>query len=136
MNTTLDDDIRTLNVAGTFGRDIGKTFFITEIAPYDQASLILRLVSALQVPSFEDVMDKLQSNDGGAPIEAIMGVLRGANPQAVHALIMDILGTVQIAPDPKHPGAKRALMDSDIRELRTLGEILMGAFKLNFASLA
>lgn len=139
-----EDDIKTLDVYGTFGRDAGKKFVLTEIDPLTLSGLVLRLVSSLRVSSYEELLIKLSAKPDpdeevdnglggrGSAIDAIMQLLQGADPKAVHSLIHDLLAYVKISPDPQHPGVLRALVNGDIKELRTLGEILMATGKLNF----
>lgn len=131
----LPDDARTLAVPGVHGRDAGKTFHCVEIDPLTLSGFVLRLVSALRVESYEALIETLTAKakgSDGVPIDAIMKLLQGADPRAVHALISELLDYVLITPDPKHPGVKRALLENEIREIRTLGAVLMGVAKLNF----
>lgn len=131
----LPDDARTLAVPGVHGRDAGKTFHCVEIDPLTLSGFVLRLVSALRVDSYEALIETLTAKTKGAdgvPIDAIMKLLQGADPRAVHGLIGELLDYVLITPDPKHPGVKRALLENEIREIRTLGAVLMGVAKLNF----
>lgn len=122
----------TLFVAGQYGRDAGKSFHIQEISPLILSGYVLRLVAALRVDSFEELLSEF-SNESGSPIDAIMRLLRGADPQAVHALITELVEKyVRVAPDPQHPGAVRELMVTDIQELRTLGTLLVGIAKMHF----
>lgn len=131
------DDTKTIDVLSMHGRDAGKTFHVREIDPVTFSGYVLRLVAALRVESYQGLIAEFQAYAGGAddsaPIDAIMRVLQGADPGAVHALISDLLTYVTVAPDPQHPGVSRPL-DNDIRELKTLGEVLMAAIKLNFGS--
>lgn len=130
----LPDDARMHLVHGVHGRDAGKTFHCVEIDPLTLSGFVLRLVTALRVESYEALLTQLQGTKGddSVPIDAIMKLLQGADPCAVHALIAELLDYVLITPDPKHPGVKRPLMENEIRELRTLGDVLMGVAKLNF----
>lgn len=131
----LPEDARTLAVTAVHGRDAGKTFWICEINPLVLSGFVLRLISALRVESYEALLERLttpQTSKDGVPIDAIMQLLQGADPRAVHALLTEMLDYVLITPDPKHPGVRRALLDNEIREIRTLGDVLMGVFKLNF----
>jgi hypothetical protein len=130
----LPDDARTHLVQGVHGRDAGKAFHCIEIDPLTLSGYVLRLVSALGVDSYEALLEQLQSAKGrdGVPIDAIMKLLQGADPRAVHSLIAELLDYVLITPDPKHPGVKRPLLENEIREIRTLGDVLMGVAKLNF----
>jgi hypothetical protein len=121
-------------VHGVHGRDAGKTFWCVEIDPLALSGYVLRLVSALRVESYEALLAQITGAQGkdGVPIDAVMQMLQGADPRAVHALLAELLDYVLITPDPKHPGVKRALMENEIREIRTLGDVLMGIAKLNF----
>jgi hypothetical protein len=131
----LPDDARMHPVHGVHGRDAGKVFWCVEIDPLTLSGYVLRLVSALRVESYEALLDQLQGAKGsdGVPIDAIMKLLQGADPRAVHTLISELLDYVLITPDPKHPGVKRPLMENEIREIRTLGDVLMGVARLNFS---
>jgi hypothetical protein len=130
------DDLRTLKFLGDKGRDAGKTFLLTEIEPLQMASFVLRLVSALRVESWEGLLAQLREyndeDDAPAPIDEVMGLLQGCDPARVEALIHEALKTVQIAADPRHPEAFRALEAQDMRELATLGQVLVTFGKLNF----
>lgn len=130
-----DDDQKTLPIHGIHGRDAGKTFYAVEIDPLTLSGYVLRLVSALRVESYENLLEQLTggAKGGAVPIDAIMRILQGADPRAVHALLTELIdGYVRISPDPKHPGAVRALLPNEIKEFKTLGDVLMGVFKLNF----
>lgn len=131
----LPEDARTHTVHGVHGRDAGKAFHCVEIDPLTLSGYVLRLVSALRVESYDALLDELLSaktSSGGVPIDAIMKLLQGADPRALHALIAELLDYVLITPDPKHPGVKRPLLENEIREIRTLGDVLQGVAKLNF----
>lgn len=134
----MTDDNKTLSIYATKGRDNGKTFIIEEIDPLTCSGYVLRLVAALRVDSFEDMLAEFSGEKGAdgatkAPIDAVMRVLQGADPKAVHALIGELVsGYVMVAPDPQHPGALRRVMVSDIREMATLGQILVGFARLHF----
>lgn len=132
----LTDDSKTVDLYGTHARDAGKRFEVREVDPLTMSGYVLRLVSALRVPNFETVQALFARGEDDAPadesINAILRILQGADPVAVHALVSEALQYVRIAPDPQHPEAWRALMSTDIRELRTLGEVLVAFIKLHF----
>lgn len=116
------------------GRDNGKRFRFVEIEPLALAGYALRLISALHIPDFSALMDLCAPADPDAPadqpdedkLDALLKILSGCDPVAVHALITESLSYVEIAPDPKHPEAWRPVMVSgDIQELRTLGAVVM-----------
>lgn len=135
MTPTLDDT-RSLTVYGQHGRDVRKTFMLLEVDPLTAAGFALRFNAALKVESYVELMAQWEEGEqnGEPPIDAILRTLQGADPVALHALMNELLEYVRISPDPQHPGANRPLMPNDIRELKTLGEILSGLVKLNFGS--
>jgi hypothetical protein len=132
------DATKTTTFFAAHGRDAGKHFELREADPLAMAGYVLRLVSALRIPSYETLLAVFARNDddngapGGEAIDAILRILQGADPVAVHALCTEALHYVRIAPDPQHPEAWRTLMPTDIRELRTLGDVLVAFVKLNF----
>lgn len=131
-NFALDDSLA-VTVQGTIGRDAGKSFRINEVPPVEMAGYVLRLLAALRLSDQNDLLALLRpqppegQSAAEADLTAVLRLLTGCDPRAVHALITDALAHVQIAPDPKHPTAFRALMPTDVREMATLGQIL-GAF--------
>lgn len=129
------DDIRTLIIDGATPRDVGKRFRITEVDPLTFSGFVLRLVAALRVGSYEALLGELADAARGSdtpPIDLVMRVLAGCEPDTVHKLIGEALQSVEVAADPRHPEAFRALMKTDIRDLPTLGAVLVGFVKLNF----
>lgn len=133
----INDDTRTETLHGKHGRDAGKAFTVVEIAPLACAGYVLRLNSALQITSYETLLAdwKAAADEGEPPIDLIMGALRSSDPAAVHALITELLTYVLISPDPQHPGVNRPLMATDIKEMKTLGEVLAAILKLNFSGI-
>jgi len=128
-----DTDARETSVAGVHGRDNGKQFYIEEIPPRDLAGYVLRLVSALRVESYEWLIDQVRSAGDVVPIDVVMNILQGSDPRAVHALMNELLdGFVRVSPDPQHPGVKRALLPDDIREMQTLGDVLIALGRMHF----
>jgi hypothetical protein len=128
------DDTRILIVDAASARDYGKRFRITETDPLTFSGFVLRLVAALKVESYESMLDDLKNATKAEtpPIDLVMRVLAGSDARAVHALITEALEGVEIAADPRHPEGFRALMKTDIRDLATLGQVLVGFAKLNF----
>jgi hypothetical protein len=148
----MDDDTKISKFTGTNGRDAGKTFQLTEIETTHKASFVLRLVSSLKVDSWEDLLERFDEHRDAideaqkaeaagtgkpavkAPIDLIMGTLQQCNAEAVQALVNEALLSVKVAPDPRHPEAFRALEPRDIRELSTLGEVLVKFVALNLGT--
>lgn len=132
---TLPDEALTSTLLATKGRDAGKSFRMLEINPMTKAGYVLRFNSALRVASFQALIDEWRdADDDKPPIDLVMKTLQGSDAVAVHALLNELLDYVQVAPDPQHPGAFRALMKDDIREMGTLGDVLLALVKLNFIS--
>jgi hypothetical protein len=128
------DDSRTIELTAIHGRDCGKRFEVREIDPLTLSGYVLRLVSALRVASYEALLEQFTALDKARPpIDVIMRVLQGSDPRAVHELLSELLDFVRIAPDPQHPGAFRDLNATDIREIRTLGDVMSAVVKLHFA---
>lgn len=125
---------KTTVVQGLTGRDANKRYRVTEMLKLTAASMALRLVAALHVESYEDLIVKLQGAPGqdGAPIEDILQLLQGCNPVQLEALMREALNGMEVAPDPQHPEAFRPMAAADISELRTLGSLLTAFVKLNF----
>lgn len=147
-------DKQDLTITAANGRDVNKRFKLTELGPVASAGMMLRLVSALHVDSYEDLLARLRVHDDAVaaweiaeetgqphdvpepkpPIDEIMQLLQGCDPLIVQALVREALQGIQIAADPKHPEAFRPMTEADISELRTLGELLMAFSKLNFGA--
>jgi hypothetical protein len=126
-------DTELFNVPGV-GRDAGKTFAVPHIDALDFAGYVLRLVAALRVDSYEGLLAEIQASTdaGDAPIDTIMRVLQGSDPQAIHSLIKDVLTHVLISPDPKHPNVNRKMAGNDILDIKTLGAILQTIAAIHF----
>lgn len=130
------EDSRSSIIEGATARDYGKRFKIEEVDPLTFSGYVLRLIAALKVGSYEELLGSLGDAvkaDAKPPIDLVMQVLAGCDPKAVHSLVTESLEYVQVAADPRHPEAFRPLMKTDIRDLATLGSILIGFVKLNFA---
>lgn len=130
------DDALTSTIIASKGRDAGKQFTMLEIDPMTKAGYVLRLNSALRVESFQTLIDQLRdgADSDEPPIDLIMRTLQGSDPVAVHALLSELLDYTLISPDPQHPGVNRPLAKTDIREMSTLGDIVIAHAKLNFIS--
>lgn len=133
MNNALDDT-KTQDVTAQTGRDYGKTFRVKEVGPMAMAGFILRLLHALRLGHQEDLLSFLQPGAEDVDISAVMRLLAGCDPEAVQALLHDMLDHVQVAADPQHPKAFRALNDNDIREMATLGDIIGAFVRVNVLS--
>lgn len=123
----MNDYDSTVTLAGQHGRDNGKNFQIREVPPVEMATFILRLLGAIRLEGVDELRALMTPTEGVDEIDTVLRLLAGCDATATRALILDVLKYVMVAPDPQHPGMFRALRDDDIKELRTLGDII-GAF--------
>lgn len=129
------DDAMTSTIIAATGRDAGKQFTLLEIDPMTKAGYVLRFNSALRIDSYQALIDQWRQSTEEAeepPIDTIMKTMQGADPLVLHTLLNELLDYVRISPDPQHPGVNRKLLPNDIREMKTLGEVLLALVKLNF----
>lgn len=118
------------------GRDISKQFRIPEIPPTETVTFVLRLLAAVQLSGVDELTDIMNGNrsDSDASnaerIASIMRLLSGCDPTKVRALITDALSYITIAPDPNNR-MFRKLEETDIKEMKTLGELLNAFVRVN-----
>lgn len=117
-------------------RDVGKRFRVNEISPLVLSGYMLRLVAALKGAEYEALVSELRearadTENPDAALNVVLRTLSGSDPAAVHALVTDLLTHVDIAADPRHPEGFRPLLPTDIRELKTLGDVLIALVVLN-----
>lgn len=123
----MNDADNTVSLTGQRGRDAGKTFQIAEVPPVEMTTFILRLLGAVRMDGVDELRSLMNPPDDVDQIDIVLRLLAGCDALAVRQLILDMLTYVQVAPDAQHPGMFRKLRDDDIKELKTLGEIV-GAF--------
>lgn len=117
-------------------RDVGKRFRVNEISPLVLSGYMLRLVAALKGAEYETLVSELRearadTENPDAALNVVLRTLSGSDPAAVHALVTDLLTHVDIAADPRHPEGFRPLLPTDVRELKTLGDVLIALVVLN-----
>lgn len=122
----MNDLDKSVTLTAQHGRDAGMTFKIAEVPPVEMTTFILRLLGAVRLDGVDELRALMDPTEGVDQIDVVLRLLAGCDAMAVRQLLLDMLNYVQVAPDPKHPGVFRKLND-DIRELKTLGEIV-GAF--------
>jgi len=122
----VNDLDKSVTLTAQHGRDAGMTFKIAEVPPVEMTTFILRLLGAVRLDGVDELRALMDPTEGVDQIDVVLRLLAGCDAMAVRQLLLDMLNYVQVAPDPKHPGVFRKLND-DIRELKTLGEIV-GAF--------
>lgn len=100
------------------GRDEGKTFLLREMPASQVEDWCLRALLALAKAGVE-LPDGIES--AGAAGIAAMGVqaLQGLNYTEAKPLMDEMMGCVQICPDPRNPTVIRPLVEDDIEELKT-----------------
>lgn len=116
-----------VTLAGQHGRDAGKNFKINEVPPVEMTTFILRLLGAIRLDGVDELRALMNPTGGVDELDTVLRLLAGCDALATRQLILDALKYVTVAPDPQHPGMFRALRDDDIKELKTLGQII-GAF--------
>jgi hypothetical protein len=122
----MSDLDNSVTLTAQHGRDAGMTFKVAEVPPVEMTTFILRLLGAVRLDGVDELRALMDPTEGVDQIDVVLRLLAGCDAMAVRQLLLDMLNYVQVAPDPKHPGVFRKLND-DIRELKTLGEIV-GAF--------
>lgn len=101
------------------GRDLGKTFVITEMAARKGHQWATRALFAVMNGGVEIPESILSS--GFAGIAAVGIKALGRVPAAVAEPLLDeLLLCVAIMPDPARPEVTRALIDDDIEEVATI----------------
>jgi hypothetical protein len=135
MNAQANDQ-KIVDIVGVYGRDAGKKYRIVEMFKLSAAGLALRLLASLHVDSYEELIEELKdAEDSGVPaIDKVMQVLQGCEAERVETIMREALTTMQVAPDPQHPEAFRALTAADISEMKTLGTLLVAFGKLNLST--
>jgi hypothetical protein len=99
-------------------RDKGKTFLLTEWPASKAESWAIRALLALGAANVE-VPDDV-TNDGMAGLAAVgLKKLFALPYSAAGPLLDELMECVQVTPDARRPQVKRALLESDIEEIRT-----------------
>lgn len=122
----MNDLDNSVTLTAQHGRDAGMTFKIAEVPPVEMTTFILRLLGAVRLDGVDELRALMDPAEGVDQIDVVLRLLAGCDAMAVRQLLLDMLNYVQVAPDPQHPNTFRRLND-DIRELKTLGDIV-GAF--------
>lgn len=123
----MTDFDNSVTLAGQHGRDAGKTFKLAEVPPVEMATFILRLLGAIRLAGVGELRALMDPPEDADQLDLVLRLLAGSDAMATRQLIIDALAYVEVAPDPQHPGMFRKLRDDDIKELKTLGQII-GAF--------
>jgi hypothetical protein len=140
----MQDDLKreTIPVPDGYGRDVGKTFLITEWPALRAERWAMRLAIALKGTAgyIPTDLEKNIADFGmvGVMIRGLNAVLAAPiNPDDVIPLLDEMLQCVKIIRDPKHPEIATALTETDIREIRTVewlrGEVIRVHTGFSFA---
>lgn len=112
------------------GRDKGKQFKLTEMSAAQAERWALRAFFALANTGVELPEDMAES--GMAGIAAVGLSALGKVPfEQAEPLLDEIMGCVQIVPDPSKPHVVRALIDEDIEEVATRLELRKAVWDLH-----
>lgn len=112
------------------GRDKGKQFKLTEMSAAQAERWALRAFFALANTGVELPDDMADS--GMAGIAAVGLSALGKVPfEQAEPLLDEIMGCVQIVPDPSKPHVVRALIDEDIEEVATRLELRKAVWDLH-----
>lgn len=112
------------------GRDKGKQFKLTEMSAAQAERWALRAFFALANTGVELPDDMADS--GMAGIAAVGLSALGKVPfEQAEPLLDEIMGSVQIVPDPSKPHVVRALIDEDIEEVATRLELRKAVWDLH-----
>lgn len=114
----------------TEGRDKGKMFLITEMSAAKAEEWAIRALLALGASNVE-VPDG--AFELGMEALSVIGLkkLFALRPEVVKPLLDELMECVQVQPDRKRPEVKRALIEQDIEEVRTLLTLKWEVLKLH-----
>ena len=112
------------------GRDRGKRFVITEMSAAQAEAWAIRALLAMAAGGIELPDGYEQTGMAGLAEVGLRAItkLKWADAEPLLAEMMDC---VQIAPDPRHPGTVRPLIDEDIEEIATRLKLRTEVFKLH-----
>lgn len=128
---------KTALVTDFTGRDVGKTFVITEMSAFAAEKWAAKALLAL-ARSGLDVPDDV-AREGMAGIARFgFGAIAGAKFEEIEPLLDEMFECVKIVPDPKHPDLSRGVREEDVEEIATLLKLRGEALKLHvdFSQLA
>ena len=114
------------------GRDQGKKFLVTEMSAAGAEFWAVRALMAL-ARSGLDIPDNIVARGAAAMASFGFRALAAASPVDAKMLMDELMGCVQIMPDPANPSVVRPVkFDGDVEELMTLLRLKKEAFSLIF----
>lgn len=102
----------------TEGRDLNKTFHITEMAAAESEEWAMRALLALARSGVELPDDFMSRGLAGIAVVGVQA-LGGLDYDVAKPLLAQMMACVQVVPDPTRPVVRRALIDDDIEEVST-----------------
>lgn len=102
----------------TKGRDHGKQFLITELSAAAAEEWAIRAFLAM-ASSGVDIPDEVSAMGFAGVASAAFDSLGKIPYEKAKPLLDEMMGCVQIIPDPGRPNVVRALIDDDIEEIAT-----------------
>lgn len=113
------------------GRDLGKTFVITEMSAFKGESWAMRAILAM-IKSGVQLPDGYENLGMAGVAEIGLKALAGVDMQTLEPLLAEMLECVTFVPDTSKPHVTRKLfVDSDIEEILTLITLRTEVFKLH-----
>ncbi len=112
------------------GRDKSKSFLLTEMAATKAEDWAIRAMLALGAANVE-LPDGALELGMAALAEVGLKRLFSLNADTVKPLLDELMECVQIQPDRKRPEVRRALIENDIEEVRTLLTLKWEVLKLH-----
>lgn len=112
------------------GRDKGKRFMITEMPASKAEKWAMRLAFAMVGTGIE--LPKDLGKQGMAGIATLGLKALGSIPfDVAEPLLDELMGCVQVMPNPQDPTVVRGLVESDIEEIATRIKLRMETLKLH-----
>lgn len=99
-------------------RDAGKTFLITEMSAGQAETWAIRALSAVAQSGLDIPPDVMRMGMGALVAVGFKGLITMSFVEAA-PLLDEMMGCVQIVPDPKNPHVVRPVDDEDIEEVTT-----------------
>ncbi len=112
------------------GRDKGKTFVLTEMPAARAEDWAIRALLALGSANV-DLPEGLEGLGMAGLAEVGLKKLFALNHETIRPLLAELMECVQVQPDPRRPEVKRAMIDGDAEEVRTLLTLKYEVLKLH-----
>lgn len=114
------------------GRDMGKTFVLTEMPASQAEAWGMRALLAL-MNSGAEVPEGFELNGMAGLAEMGLKALSGLSWDVLEPLLGEMMSCVQFMPDPSKPNIVRKLFEEDIEEVSTRLQLRAAVWKLHVA---